>query len=134
MENPFYLEYNSIMLKDKLQADLKEAMLARDAVKTSVIRMIKSAVTYFEIQKGGAGYEATDEEVLQVINQQAKQRKDSIEQFTAANRMELVEKEQQELELLQTYLPKQLSEEEVKVLVNEAITQTGAKTIQDLLS
>ena len=120
------------MTKQKLQEELKQSMLAKDELKTSVLRMLLSAINYYEIQKGGAGYSATDEDVLTVIGNQAKQRKDSIEQFTQAERLELVGKEEKELEMLNAYLPAQMSDAEVSKLVDEAIAQTGAKTIGDL--
>ena len=120
------------MERMKLQEELKQAMLSRDVLKTSVLRMLKSAITYYEIQKGGAGYEATDEDVLSVIQKEAKQRRDSIEEFKKANRQELVDKETKELKMLQVYLPQQMSEEEIKSLVKEAISQTGAKTIAEM--
>lgn len=120
------------MTKAQLQADLKQAMLARDALKTSVLRMLISSIGYFEIQKGGAGYEATEEDVMQMLQSEAKKRRDSIEQYTTANRPELAEKEDEELKLLQAYLPAQLSEEEVKKLVAEAVTQTGATNPSDM--
>lgn len=119
-------------LKAKIQEELKRAMLARDTLKTSVLRMLKSAITYYEIQKGGAGYEATDEDVLAVIQKEAKQRKDSIEEFKKAGRQELVDKEAKELEMLQVYLPQQMNEEEIKKLVIEAIKETNAKNMQDI--
>jgi uncharacterized protein YqeY len=121
-----------IMLKKKLQEELKQSMLARNVLKTSVLRMLLSALNYYEIQKGGAGYEATDEDVLGVIQKEAKQRRDSIEEFKKANRMELVDKETKELEMLLVYLPQQMSEDEIKSLVKDAINQTGAKTIADM--
>ena len=120
------------MTKQKLQEELKQSMLAKDELKTSVLRMILSAINYYEIQKGGAGYSATEEDVLSVIQNQAKQRRDSIEQFKNAGRQELVDKEQKELELLGAYLPKQMSEEEIIKYVKEAIAQTGATTIADM--
>lgn len=120
------------MLKQKLKEELRQSMLARDVLKTSVLRMLLSAITYYEIQKGGAGYEATDEDVLQVIQKEAKQRRDSIEEFKKANRQELVEKETKELEMLQVYLPQQMSEEEIKKLVIEIIKETNAKSIADM--
>lgn len=120
------------MTKQKLQEELKQSMLAKDELKTSVLRMLLSAINYYEIQKGGAGYEATDEDVLSVIGTQAKQRKDSIEQFKTADRQELVDKEQKELDLLTAYLPTQMGEEEVRQLVEEAITQTKSSTIADI--
>ena len=120
------------MNKQKLQEELKQSMLARDELKTSVLRMLLSAINYYEIQKGGAGYEASEEDVLTVIQNQAKQRRDSIEQYTAAGRQELADKEQKELEILKAYLPEQISEEEIKKLVAEAIKQTGASSIQEM--
>lgn len=120
------------MLKQKLKDDLKKAMLAKDSETTSVLRMVISAVGYFEIQKGGAGYEATDEDVLQVIQKEAKQRRDSIEQFRNGGREELALKEEKELQMLQIYLPQQMTEEEIKNLVEEAIAQTGASSPQDM--
>lgn len=120
------------MTKSQLREELKRSMLARDAEKTSVLRMLISAIGYFEIQKGGAGYEASDEDVLTVIQKEAKQRKDSIEQFVKAGRQELVDKETRELKLLETYLPAQMSEEEIKKLVDEAVAATSAASMQDI--
>jgi uncharacterized protein YqeY len=120
------------MNKQKLQEELKQSMLARNQLKTSVLRMLLSAINYYEINKGGAGYSATEEDVLAVIGNQAKQRKDSIEQFKAAGRQELVDKETKELEMLSVYLPEQMGEEEITKLIKEAITQTGATTMQDI--
>ncbi len=120
------------MLKQQLQEELKQSMLARDILKTSVIRMILSAINYYEINKGGAGYEASEEDVMSVLQKEAKQRKDSIDQFQKAGRQELVDKETAELKLLEVYLPEQMSEEEIKKLVIETISQTGAKTPADM--
>lgn len=120
------------MLKQQLQEELKQSMLAKDTQKTSVLRLLISAISYYEINKGGAGYEATDEDVLSVIGAQVKQRKDSIEQYMAAGRNELADKEKSELEMLATYLPEQMGEEEVSKLVDEAIAQTGATTMADI--
>jgi len=94
--------------------------------------MLLSAINYYEIQKGGAGYVATEEDILTVIQNQAKQRRDSIEQFKIAQRQELVDKETKELEFLSVYLPEQMSEEEITKLVKEAITQTGATSMADM--
>ena len=120
------------MTKQQLKDELKQAMLSRDVVKTSVLRMVLSAVGYFEIKKGGAGYEASEEEVLAVIQKEVKQHKDSIEQFKNAGRQELMDKETKELEILQVYLPAQMGEEEVRVLVGEAVKQIGAASPSDM--
>lgn len=120
------------MNKQKLQEELKASMLAKDEVRTSVLRLLLSALNYYEIQKGGAGYESTKEDVLQVIGNQAKQRRDSITEYEKANRQELADKEKKELEILQTFLPAQMSEEEIAKEVQDAIASTGAQTIQDM--
>ena len=120
------------MDKQKLQEELKQSMLSKDELRTSVLRLLLSAINYFEIQKGGAGYQATTDDILSVIQTQIKQRKDSIEQFTTAGRQELVDKETKELEILQSFMPEQMPEEEVKIIVEQTITETGAKTIQEM--
>lgn len=120
------------MLKDKIQEDLKAAMIARDEAKLSAIRMLKSALQYYEIQKGGAGYTATDEDVIDVIGREIKKRKESIDLYEKGGRQELADKEKAEVEVLQAYLPEQMSEDEVRLLVEEAIKQTGASFMQDM--
>ena len=120
------------MTKQQLQDELKQAMLAQDEMKKSVLRMLISAITYAEIQKGGAGYSATEEDVMSVIDKQVKQRKDSIEQFEKAGRQELADKEKQEMALLEKYLPAQMSEDEIRELVKQAIATTGASSAQDM--
>ncbi len=120
------------MSKKNLQEELKQSVLSKNELKTSVLRMLLSAINYYEIQKGGAGYEATEEDVMTVIQSQAKQRRDSIEEFKKAKRQELVDKESKELEYLNAYLPAQMSEEEVKNLVAEAVKQSGATSMADI--
>lgn len=119
------------MLKQKLQDELKQSMLAKDEFKTSVLRLLISSINYFEIQKG-IGYEATDEDVISIIQREIKQRNDSIEQYNKGNRRDLAEKEEKELQFLQTYLPEQMSEEEIRKLVDEAVSQTNAKAINEM--
>lgn len=120
------------MNKQSLQEELKQSMLARDEIRTSVLRLLLSAINYFEIQKGGAGYTATPEDVMQVIGNQAKQRRDSITEFEKAGRQELADKEKGELEILQAFLPAQMTEEEITKEVEVAIASTGASTPQDM--
>lgn len=120
------------MLKDTIQNDLKNAMLAKDESKLSTIRMLKSAIQYFEIQKGGAGYTATDEDVVEVVGREIKKRKESIELYEKGNRQELADKEKEELEMLSVYLPEQLTEAEIRKLVEEAITALGASQMSDM--
>src|ERR1700730_3063139 len=120
------------MTKAQLKEELKQSMLARDTEKISTLRMAISALGYYEIEKGGAGYEATEEDVEAVLQKQAKQRRDSIEQFKAGGRDELAAKETKELELLENYLPKQMSEDDIKKLVDEAVTATSATSASDM--
>ncbi|OGH11646.1 MAG: hypothetical protein A3B38_02930 [Candidatus Levybacteria bacterium RIFCSPLOWO2_01_FULL_36_13] len=120
------------MTKQDLQNKLKDSMLAKDELKTSVLRILLSAINYYEIQKGGAGYSATDEDVLSVIGSQAKQRRDSIAEFEKAQRLELAEKEKKELEILQEYLPEQMGEDEVIRIIEQTISETRASSITDM--
>src|ERR1700733_11534428 len=110
----------------KIDADLKAAMLARDAEKLSVLRMLKSAVKYAAIEKGGVGSEPSDLEVLAVVRKEVKKREDSVASFTQAGRTDLADKEKKELEFLRTFLPAQLSPDKVEALVKEAIAEVGA--------
>lgn len=120
------------MDKAKLQQELIAAMKAQDEVKKSTIRMLISAINYYEIEKGGAGYVATPEDVLTVIGKEAKKRKDSITEYEKAGRQDLVDKETEELKILETYLPEQMGEEEVKAIIDQTITETGASSLQDI--
>ena len=120
------------MLKDKIQEDLKAAMIAKDAAKLSAIRMLKSAIQYYEIQKGGAGYEASDEDVIDVVGKEIKKRRESIELYKLGGREEQAASEEAEVEVLQIYLPEQMGEDEVRALVKEVVEQTGATTPQDM--
>lgn len=119
------------MLTDKLQEDMKAAMIARDEEKLSALRMLKSALQYTEINKG-LDYKSTDEDVIEVIGKEVKKRREAIDLYEKGGRPELAEKEKKEIEVLSTYLPEQMSEEEVLKLVTEAIEQTGASTMQDM--
>jgi uncharacterized protein len=111
----------------QIDADLKKAMIARESDKLSVLRMLKSAVKYASIEKGGANAAApTDADVLAVVRKEVKKREDSIASYTKADRNDLADKEKQELEFLRTFLPAQLPPEKVEALVREAIAETGA--------
>lgn len=120
------------MTKQDLQNQLKESMLARDEIKKSTLRLLLSAINYYEIGKGEAGYEATPEDVLAVVGKEVKQRHDSIEQFKAGGRQDLVDKETAELKILESYMPEQMGEDEIRALVKQAITETGATSAQDM--
>lgn len=120
------------MLKQQIQDDLKKAMLAKDESTLSVIRMLKSAIQYYEIQKGGAGYEASDEDVIDVIGKEVKKRKESIELYEKGGRNDSAEKEKNEAAILESYLPEQLSNEEIEKLIDDTISQTKAESMQDM--
>lgn len=120
------------MIKEKIQNDLKNAMISKDQKRLSTIRMLKSAIQYYEIQKGGAGYKATDEDVIEIVGREIKKRKESIELYERGGRQELADKEKYEIDILKSYMPEQLSEDEIKNLIDEAIQTTGSSTIQDI--
>src|SRR5437763_3002955 len=111
-------------LPEQIDSDLKDAMRAKDAGKLAVLRGLKSALKYAAIEKAGAGLD--DAAAVQVIRKQVKQRQDSIEQFEKGGRPELAAKEKKELEILNAYLPKGLSSEELSTLVRETIAEIGA--------
>ena len=112
----------------QIDAELKKAMLAREAEKLSVLRMLKSSVKYAAIEKGGADSVPSDADVIAVVRKEVKKREDSIASFAQAGRTDLADKEKAELEFLRVYLPAQMPEEKVEALVKEAIAETGATT------
>lgn len=124
-------------LKSKLADDLKEAMRSGDALRRDVLRSLLTAIRNAEIARvnvkdEGAGREdLTDEQTLDVIQKQAKQRRESIEEFTKAKRDDLVERETGELAILSSYLPAQLSREEIVAEVRAVIAETGASGAAD---
>jgi hypothetical protein len=117
-------------LKERIDADLKDAMRSKDELGTSVLRMLKSAVKYKEVEPGGHPLE--DPGVLSVIGSLIKQRRESVEQFRAGGRHELADKEEKEIARLQTYLPAQMSAEELRAEVRAAVAQVGAKGPKDM--
>jgi uncharacterized protein len=122
---------NDMSLKDRLVADMTQAMKDKDTNKLSTLRMAKSALMNEE-NKRGVGTVLTDEEVTKVLNSLVKQRKDSIEQFTANGRTELAEKEQAELAVLEEYLPQAASAEEISAAVEAAVNETGASSMKEM--
>ena len=112
-------------LQERIDADLMTAMRAKDAGKLGVLRMLKSAMKYAAIEKSDEG-KLDDAMATQVIRKQVKQRQDSIESFEKGGRPELAAKEKEELEMLNAYLPKGLSAEELAALVRETISEVGA--------
>ena len=119
-------------LQEQLVNDMKEAMKSGDSVKVSTIRMLKAAIKNKEIEKGGTSYKLSDKETLEVIVTAIKQRKDSIEQFTKGHRLDLADKEKNELEILQAYIPPQMSDQDVKAEVKKAIAETSASSQKDM--
>lgn len=111
-------------LSERIDTDLKDAMRAKDAGRLGVLRMLKSALKYAAIEKSDAGLD--DAAAVQVIRKQVKQRQDSIESFEKGGRPELAAKEKEELEMLNTYLPKGMNSEELTAMVRETIAEVGA--------
>jgi len=116
-------------LKDRITDDMKAAMRAGEKERLGVIRMITSAIKQREVDER---ITLDDLAVLSVLEKMIKQRKESVQQFTAGNRQDLVDKETAEIVLLQGYLPAALSGDEVDALINEAVAASGAATIKDM--
>ncbi|MDQ5944132.1 MAG: uncharacterized protein QG658_198 [Patescibacteria group bacterium] len=110
-------------LEQTLEADLLEAMKARDEIRVQVLRLVKSALKNQSIEVKG---ELTPQQMLAVLQKEAKKRQDSITQYQAAGRDDLVRQEQAELEILDTYLPEQASDEEIRAAVQAAVKEVGA--------
>jgi len=120
-------------LKERITADTKQAMKARDHKIVSVLRMVSAKILEKEVElrrSKGRDYQLNDEETLGVIAAYAKQRRQSIDSYAEAGRDDLVTQEESELEILQRYLPRQLTEEEIASLVEETIRETGANGLE----
>jgi uncharacterized protein YqeY len=116
-------------LKERLDQDLKDAMRAKDQLRLDTIRGLKSAVKYREIELMKS---LDDPGVLGVVASEIKRRRDSVEQYRAGNRQDLVDKEEAEIALLQAYLPQQLGEAELRAKVDEAVKKVGAQGMKDM--
>ena len=114
---------------DKIIADITAAMRAKDAGRLSTLRMVKANLMNRKIEKGG---ELTDEEVSKALQSLVKQRRDSVEQFEKAGRMELAEKEAAEIGYIDEYLPRAATQEEIETAVAEAVAETGASSIKEM--
>ncbi|HSE46884.1 MAG TPA: GatB/YqeY domain-containing protein [Gemmatimonadales bacterium] len=132
-------------LKDRIHADLADAMRARDEARKSALRLLMAAIRNAEIPAApedeadleriaaeGKGAGLDDEAVIEVIQKQVKQRRDSIDQYLKADRQDLVDKEQAELDVLETYLPQQASREEIEAAARKAVAETGAAGPRDM--
>ncbi len=116
-------------LKDQLSADMKSAMKAGDKDRLKVVRLVLADIKRAEVD---GRKELDDAGVLSVIEKAVKQRRDSIEQFEKGGRDDLADNERQELEVIRTYLPEQLGDDELDALIDEAISATGAESIRDM--
>lgn len=116
-------------LKDKINNDLKDAMRSGDKLRLETVRSIRALILEFE--KSGSGKEFTDEEGLRILTVAAKKRKESIEQYKNAGRTDLSDKEEAELKIIEEYLPKQLTAEEILAEVKKIADEVGAKTKED---
>ena len=116
-------------LKQKLQEDLKSSMKNKDAIKKSVITLIRSSIKQYEVDNR---VELQDDEIVDLIAKQLKQTRDSREEFAKAGRDDLVSKAEAEIEVLKEYLPQQLSEEELNEIVISTISELGATSMKDM--
>lgn len=117
-------------LKDTIAHDLNDAMRARDETRKSALRMLTAALKNAEIDARGKPF--GDAEAVTVVQKQVKQRRDSIDEFTKANRTDLAEKERAELVILETYLPQQASREEIEAAARRIVAETGASGPRDI--
>ena len=118
-------------LEQQIQEDIKAAMKAKDAVALSAVRAVKCEILLFKTAEGGSK-EVTDGDIFKMIKKLIKQRKEAAEQYVAAGRQELADNELAEAAVMEKYLPKQLSEEEVEAKIKEIVAQVGATSIKDM--
>jgi uncharacterized protein len=116
-------------LSDRLTQDLKLAMKSRDQLRMDVIRMIKAAILNKEVE---LKRDLDDAEMSRVMTALVKQRRESVEQFEKAQRMELAAKERKEIEIIESYLPKPLSSDELEAIVASVVLETGSSTLKDM--
>jgi uncharacterized protein len=116
-------------LKEQIVSDLTASMKAQNAQRTSSLRMVKAAMMNREIEKGG---ELDDDEMIKLLRSMVKQRRDSVEQYQEAARQDLVEKEQAEIAIIESYLPKAASRETIEAAVAAVIAETGSSSMKDM--
>lgn len=114
---------------EKVTKDLQEAMKNKDSFKLSVLRMLKSALKNEEINKKES---LTDDEVLSIIKKQVKTRKDSMNEYLNYNRIDLADNLQKEIDILSEYLPEELSDEEINIIIDETINEVNAESIKQM--
>lgn len=117
------------MLKEELMQDLKDAMKEKDTVKKDTVQMVRAAILQIEKDKG---IEVTDEKIIEIIAKEVKGKKDALVDFEKGGRQDLIDQTNQEIEILNKYLPKQLSREEIEEKVKEIINRLGATSIKDM--
>ncbi len=116
-------------IQERLDEDLKTAMKSKNELRVQVLRMLKSDLRYKKIE---LGRDLTDEDAIMVLSSAVKKRRDSVEEYRRGGREDLAGGEAAEIDIIQVYLPEQLSEEELILLVDKAVAQTGARTIKDM--
>ena len=119
------------MLQERLSQEMKQALKSGDSTRLSVIRLLRASIKNREIERG-KNRPLTENDLIEVVVSAVKQRNEAIEQFAKAGRMDLVKKEEAELKILQDFLPKPLSQEELDAKISEAILATGASGIKDM--
>ncbi len=117
------------MLKEKLMDDLKESMKNKDAIRKNTIQMVRAAILQIEKDKG---IEVEDDKILEIISKEVKSKKDVLKDFERAERQDLIDQTNQEISVLQEYLPKQLSREEIKSELEKIIAEIGATSMKDM--
>lgn len=117
---------------DKIQTDLKQAQLSKDEIKVSTLRLLLSEIHNSEIQLGKEAGKLSDEQLITIIQREAKKRKEAIEGFRRGGREESAQKEAAELKILENYLPVQLSDEELTKIVEDTITEVGASSMSEM--
>jgi uncharacterized protein YqeY len=116
-------------LKDRLTEDLRQAMRQGDERRKSTIRLVRAAITNAEIERG---QDLGEDEVLAIIAKQAKQRRESVAEFAKAGRQDLVDQEEEELQILLSYLPAQMSRDEIEVAAQQVIAEVGATSMAQM--
>ena len=117
------------MLKEKLMEDLKESMKTKDTVRKNAVQMVRASILQIEKDKG---IEVEDEKIIHILAKELKKKKDALKDFEKAERQDLIDLTNREIEILQEYLPKQLSRDEVKVEVQKIISEIGATSMKDM--
>lgn len=117
------------MLKEKLMEDLKNSMKNKDEIRKNTVQMVRAAILQIEKDKG---IQVEDDKILEIIAKEVKSKKDALKDFEKANREDLIKQTNTEIEILQEYLPQQLSREEIKTELEKIISKLGATTMKDM--